>query len=81
MVEFLIAEFPLEWRKLDNEEFWRKVTPLLQVYISNGITRPIPSHAKWTPIHVDLHDNMVVVVANMVTTTKGEEHGQSGIHW
>ena len=69
MIEFLTAEFPLEWRKLDPETFWRKVTPLLRIYIRNGRTRPIPSHAKWTPIHVDLHDNMVVVVADMETET------------
>ena len=65
MIEFLIAEFPLEWRKLDNEEFWSKVTPRLRIYIRNGMTRPIPDGARWTPIHVDRNDNMVVVVANM----------------
>ena len=69
MIEFLTAEFPHELRKLDHETFWRKVTPLLRIYVRNGITRPIPSHAKWTPIHVDLHDNMVVVVADMETET------------
>jgi len=65
MVEFLVAEFPLEWLSLDNETFWRKVTPLLQIYISNGMTRPIPSHAEWVPIDWFTYDNYVVVVVNM----------------
>jgi len=69
MVEFLIAQFPLEWRKLDNEEFWSKVTPLLQVYVAGGMTRPIPDGAKWEPIDWFTNDNMVVVVANMETET------------
>ena len=68
MIQFLIAEFPLEWRKLDHETFWSKVTPLLQIYISNGMTRPIPSHAKWEPIDCLVDGNNVVVVANMEET-------------
>jgi len=69
MIEFLTAEFPHELRKLDPETFWRKVIPLLRIYIRNGRTRPIPDGARWVPIHVDLHDNMVVVVADMETET------------
>jgi len=70
MVEFLVAEFPLEWRKLDNEEFWRKVTPLLQIYVTGGMTRPIPDGAKWEPIDCLVDGNNVVVVANMKETEK-----------
>ena len=65
MVEFLIAEFPLEWRKLDNEEFWSKVTPLLQVYVAGGMTRPIPEGAEWEPIDWFVDGNNVVVIVDM----------------
>ena len=67
MVEFLIAEFPLEWRKLDNEEFWSKVTPLLQVYVAGGMTRPIPDGAEWVAIDWFTYDNCAVVVVEMET--------------
>ena len=71
MIEFLIAEFPPEWREMDDETFWERVVPLLQIYVSNGMTRPIPSHAEWVPIDWFTYDNMVVVVADL-TTTKGD---------
>ena len=68
MIEFLTAEFPHELRKLDSETFWRKITPLLRIYIRNGMTRPIPDGARWEPIDCFVDGNMVVVVANMEET-------------
>jgi len=72
MIEFLVAEFPPEWRKLSDETFWRKVTPLLQIYVSNGMTRPIPSHVEWVAIDWFTYDNCAVVVVNMEET--GDEN-------
>ena len=65
MIQFLIAEFPPEWRDLDPETFWSRVIPLLRI---EGETRPIPHGTEWVPLHCDCYDNMVVVVAEFKKT-------------
>jgi len=65
MIQFLIAEFPPEWRDLDPETFWSRVMPLLRIYVRNGRTRPIPSHAEWVPIDCLVDGNNVVVIVDM----------------